>query len=468
MLFNSTSFAVFLPIVLLIVGMAPRRLRNGLILIASYIFYGAWDWRFLGLILTSTLIDYCAGLVISGSTDRQRRRFALAVSLVGNLGILGTFKYFNFFVDSAVELIEWFGWHASRPALNLVLPVGISFYTLQTMSYTIDVYYERIAATRRFLDFAVFVAYFPQLVAGPIERAQDLLPQISSPGRVTGERINIGLMLMLIGYTKKALIADAIAPITAEIYQDPSAQTAGVLIKGAYLFTLQIFCDFSGYSDIARGVSELLGIRLGENFRQPYVSQSITEFWRRWHMSLGSWLRDYVYIPLGGNRGSAARTYGNLMTTFLLSGLWHGANWTFVAWGGLNGFYLCVERALGIGRTEPEPEPDARAWTVRGVRVFLTFHLVVITFVVFACPSIGHVFDYARGLMEFDRLADVGWLPLLGVLAVYAIDIPQNASGDHTVFLRLPWWVQSPLYTVLCFAIILFGDSDIPFIYFQF
>ena len=468
MLFNSTSFAVFLPIVLILVGAAPRRLRNGLILIASYVFYGAWDWRFLGLILTSTLIDYCAGLVISTSEDRQRRRMALAVSLVGNLGILGTFKYFNFFVDSAVELIEWFGWHASRPALNLVLPVGISFYTLQTMSYTIDVYYERIAATRRFLDFAVFVAYFPQLVAGPIERAQDLLPQIRSPGKVTAERINIGLMLMLIGYTKKALIADSIAPITAQIYQDPGAHTAGVLVQGAYLFTLQIFCDFSGYSDIARGVSELLGIRLGENFRQPYVSQSITEFWRRWHMSLGSWLRDYVYIPLGGNRSGSLRTYGNIMTTFLLSGLWHGAAWTYVAWGGLNGFYLCVERALGIGRAEPGTPDGAGEWARRAVRTFLTFHLVVITFVVFACPSIAHVVEYARGLLVLDQLSDAGWIPLLAALAVFSIDIPQNATGDHTVFLRLPWWLQSPIYAVLCFAIILYGDSDIPFIYFQF
>ncbi len=468
MLFNSVTFVLFLPVVLLLVGAAPQRLRNWVILAASYLFYGAWDWRFLGLILTSTLIDYVAALVIASSGDRQRRRMALATSLIGNLGILGTFKYFNFFVDSAVELIEWFGWHASRPALSLILPVGISFYTLQTMSYTIDVYYERIRATRSLLDFAVYVAYFPQLVAGPIERAQDLLPQIISPGKVSGERINIGLMLMLIGYTKKVLIADSIAPITADIYDDPSAHTAGVLLQGAYLYTFQIFCDFSGYSDIARGVSELLGIRLGENFRQPYLSQSVTEFWRRWHMSLGSWLRDYVYVPLGGNRGSSMRTYVNLMITWLLCGLWHGAAWTFVVWGGLNGIYICIERWLGIGRGNPPLPQDRREWGMRVVRTVLTFHLITFTWVVFTSPSFSHMVDFVRGVLVFDHLGDIGPIPFLVALAVLSIDISQNAAGDHTVFLRLPWWLQSPLYAALCFAMILYGDREIPFIYFQF
>jgi D-alanyl-lipoteichoic acid acyltransferase DltB (MBOAT superfamily) len=467
-LFNSVAFVFFLPAVLLLVGAAPSRLRNWIILLASYVFYGAWDWRFLGLIATSTLIDYVAALVIAGSDDRQRRRVALAASLIGNLGILGTFKYFNFFVDSAIGLIEWFGWEASRPALTLILPVGISFYTLQTMSYTIDVYYERMRATRNFLQFAVYVAYFPQLVAGPIERAQDLLPQIVSPGKVNGERVNIGLMLMMIGYTKKVLIADSIAPITAQIYDDPGAYTAGVLLQGAYLYTLQIFCDFSGYSDIARGVSELLGIRLGQNFRQPYLSQSVTEFWRRWHMSLGSWLRDYVYVPLGGNRGGSMRTYANIMATWLLCGLWHGAGWTYVAWGGLNGIYICAERALGIGRGDPPPAHGAVQWATRGVRHVVAFHLIVTTFIIFPSPSFGHIVEFVQGLLVFDRLGDIGILPFVAALAIFAIDIPQNASGDDAVFLRLPWWAQSPLYAALCFAMMLYGDREIPFIYFQF
>ncbi len=468
MLFNSITFVVFLPLVLLVVSAAPRRLRNLLILGASYIFYGAWDWRFLGLILTSTVIDYVAAVVIDDSDDKRRRRLAMAASLVGNLGILGTFKYFNFFVDSGVDLIEWFGWHASRPALNLILPVGISFYTLQTLSYTIDVYYGQMRATRRFVEFAVYVAYFPQLVAGPIERARDLLPQIMSPGKVTGERINMGLMLMIIGYTKKVLIADSIAPITARIYDDPNAYTAGVLIQGCYLYTLQIFCDFSGYSDIARGVSELLGVRLGENFRQPYLSQSVTEFWRRWHMSLGTWLRDYVYVPLGGNRGGGLHTYGNVMATWLICGLWHGAAWTYVAWGGLNGLYICIERVFGIGRGDPPEPKTATQWLVRVGRTVVTFHLIVTTFIVFPSPSFGHIVEYVQGLFAFDHLLDVGVVPFIAGLAVLAIDIPQNVSGDHTVFLRLPWWLQSPIYVVLCLAMMLFGDRDIPFIYFQF
>jgi len=468
MLFNSVTFVLFLPIVLLVISASPRRFRNGIILAASYVFYGAWDWRFLGLILTSTLLDYFSALVIDGSDDPRRSRFALRVSLIGNLGILGTFKYFNFFVDSAVTLIESFGWHASRPALSLILPVGISFYTLQTMSYTIDVYLGHMRATRRFLEFAVYVAYFPQLVAGPIERARDLLPQIVSPGKVTGERINIGLMLMMVGFTKKVLIADSIAPITAAIYDHPEAYTAGVLLKGCYLYTLQIFCDFSGYSDIARGVSELLGVRLGENFRQPYLSQSVTEFWRRWHMSLGSWLRDYVYVPLGGNRGSTLRTYSNIMVTWLLCGLWHGAAWTYVAWGGLNGFYICAERLSGIGRSDPPEAKTASQWAIRVGRSVLTFHLIVITFIVFPAPSFGNIIEYVRGLLVFDHLLDVGVVPVLAGLAVLAIDIPQNASGDHSVFLRLPWWVQAPLYATLCLAMMLYGDRNIPFIYFQF
>ncbi len=468
MLFNSVTFVLFLPLVLLLIAAAPRRLRNVVILAASYVFYGAWDWRFLGLILTSTLIDYFTALVVEESDDPKRRKMALSVSLIGNLGILGTFKYFNFFVDSAVVLIEWAGFHASRPALNLILPVGISFYTLRTMSYTIDVYLGNMKATRRFLEFAVYVAYFPQLVAGPIERARDLLPQIVAPAKVTADRINIGLMLMMIGFTKKVLIADSIAPITAEIYDQPEAYSAGVLLQGCYLYTLQIFCDFSGYSDIARGVSELLGIRLGDNFRQPYLSQSVTEFWRRWHMSLGSWLRDYVYVPLGGNRYGSVRTYGNIMATWLLCGLWHGAAWTYVAWGGLNGFYICVERALGIGRGEPPLARSPREWAWRVTRTVITFHLVVTTFIVFPSPSFAHIVEYVRGMLVFDSLLAIGPLPFIAGLAVLAIDVPQNASDDHTIFLRLPWWLQSPVYAVLCLAMMLYGDREIPFIYFQF
>ena len=468
MLFNSVTFVVFLPVVLVLVAATPRRFRNYILLVASYVFYGAWDWRFLGLILTSTAIDFVAAHVIADSEDSRRRKLALSASLIGNLGILGTFKYFNFFVDSAVNLIEWFGLHASPPALNLILPVGISFYTLQTMSYTIDVYYGRMPATRRLLEFAVYVAYFPQLVAGPIERAQHLLPQILSPGRVDGERINIGLMLMLIGFTKKVLIADSIAPITGEIYQDPALFTAGALWKGCYLYTLQLYCDFSGYSDIARGVSELLGIRLGQNFRQPYLSQSVSEFWRRWHISLGSWLRDYVYIPLGGNRVRVGRSYVNLMTTWLLCGLWHGAAWTFVVWGGVNGAYLCVERMFGIGRGDPPVAIGRAGWGKRVLRTVVTFHLIALTWIVFASPSFGHIVQYFQGLLVLDGAGDFGLVPVAVALAVMAIDIPQDLARDHTVFLRLPWWVQSPVYTGLIFAMMLFGDREIPFIYFQF
>lgn len=467
MLFNSIIFVVFLPLVLLAVAAVPR-LRNPILLVASYIFYGWWDPRFLTLIISTTLIGYGAALAMVASADQQRRKIALTVSLVCNLGVLGTFKYFNFFVESAVQLIESIGWHASRPALDVILPVGISFYTLQVMSYVIDVYFGRMPAVRRVQDFALYVAFFPQLVAGPIERARDLLPQILSPAPVTASRFSFGLMMLMIGYTKKVLIADPIAGVTGGIFAAPEAMTAGMLLKGCYLFTLQIYCDFSGYSDIARGIGALLGIELQENFRQPYLSQSVSEFWRRWHISLGSWLRDYVYVPLGGNRGGPTRRMINVMITWLVSGLWHGANWTYVVWGGLNGIYLCIEGALGIGRSDPMRPRGVAEWTRRITRAVLTFHLVALTWIFFASPSFAHIVDYFQGLIAFDGMGDVGPLPFLAGLAVLAIDVPQNASEDHAVFLRAPWWLQSPVYAALLLGMILFGESDTPFIYFQF
>jgi len=469
MLFNSLAFLVFLPIVLIVLGVVPRRWRNPCLLAAGYFFYGCWDWRFLGLLALSTVIDFTAGQLMSRSTDPQRRKLVLVCSISANLVILGFFKYFNFFADSFVGLMHGFGLHVSAPMLSVVLPVGISFYTFQSMSYAIDVYRRVTPPAGRFLDYATYVAYFPQLVAGPIERAGHLLPQIVSPARVTPQRINIGLTLMMLGYIKKVLIADQLAPQVDHIFANAAHLSSGVLLKGAYLFTFQIYCDFSGYSDIARGVSELLGIRLRLNFNQPYLSQTITEFWRRWHMSLSAWLRDYLYIPLGGNRHGALMTYRNLMLTMLIGGLWHGANWTFVVWGGLHGSYLVIERLLGIGRGQPQPSPHhVSAWAWRMVRTVFTFHLAVFAWIFFRAPDFATAFAFISGLFHLTHLSAVGVVPFLVAAAVLAIDIPQNASGDHAVFLRLPWWVQSPAYATACFAILLWGGGEVPFIYFQF
>jgi alginate O-acetyltransferase complex protein AlgI len=349
-LFNSIAFLCFLPLVLLGVSALPQRWRNPFLLVASYVFYGAWDWRFLFLLFGTTCVDFwCAGKIFASGAPRTRRRFLL-LSLGTNLTVLGFFKYYNFFVGSAVQVLAACGIQASPWTLSVILPVGVSFYTFQSMAYVIDVYRGDMQPAARFRDYALAVAFFPQLVAGPIERISHLLPQLLARVRPAPERIQIGLTLMMLGFTKKVLIADLLAPEVDRIFSNPAQMSSGLLLKGAYCFALQIYGDFSGYSDIARGVAELLGVRLMKNFEQPYLSQSITEFWRRWHISLSSWLRDYLYISLGGNRRGARITYRNLMLTMLIGGLWHGANWTFVVWGGLHGTYLALERMVWVGR----------------------------------------------------------------------------------------------------------------------
>ena len=467
MLFNSISFLIFLPIVLLGANGLPAGWRNRFLLAASYVFYGAWDWRFLLLLIATTGIDYLAARQIAVATTAARRRAFLLLSLGSNLVVLGFFKYYDFFVQSGAALLAALGLPASPWTLSVILPIGISFYTFQSMAYVIDVYRGRLPAVHDFRDYALAVAYFPQLVAGPISRMGQLLPQLQRRSRPTAERVQIGLGLMVLGFAKKVLIADLLAPEVDRIFTHPGAMTSGLLLKGAYCFALQIYGDFSGYSDIARGVSELLGVRLIKNFEQPYLSQSITEFWRRWHISLSSWLRDYLYIPLGGNRHGAWHTYRNLMLTMLIGGLWHGANWTFVVWGGLHGVYLAVERMLGIGR-ERRLGGGILGWAGSAARMLVTFHLATLAWIFFRAPSIGSAMTYLAGLLRFDHLADVGPVPFVAGVAMLAIDLPQYLSGRHTVFLRLPWWVQSPLYAGLCLALILYGGSEVPFIYFQF
>ncbi|MFQ5667574.1 MAG: MBOAT family O-acyltransferase [Candidatus Binatia bacterium] len=469
MLFNSIDFLFFLPAVLIGTSLVRDRWRNHFLLGVCYFFYSCWDWRFLGLLWLSTLIDFWAGHRIHEAQDTRTRKLALVVSVCANLTILGFFKYFDFFAGSAQVLLESVGIHASLPTLSIILPVGISFYTFQSMSYTIDIYRGEATPAAGFLEYAVYVAYFPQLVAGPIERVKHLLPQIRTPARVTAERVNIGLTLMMLGYVKKVLIADQLAPVVDRIFADPTHLSSGVLLKGLYFFAFQIYCDFSGYTDIARGVSELFGIRLRLNFNQPYLSQSITEFWRRWHMSLSTWLRDYLYIPLGGNRHGKWNTYRNLMLTMLLGGLWHGANWTFVVWGAVHGVWLALERLLGIGRGVASALTSAWSyWAQRGVRTLVTFHVVLLGWVLFRAPSFQVASEYLVGILRFTNLTAVGFGPLIVAAAILAIDIPQNYSGDHVVFLRIPWWFQSPVYASLCLAFILYGGANIPFIYFQF
>ncbi len=334
MLFNSFEFFLFLPCVLLLYYVLSQGYQNAFLLAASYFFYGFWDYRFLSLLVISTVVDFICGQKIHRAVQSQARRFWLTLSVCTNLGLLGFFKYFNFFCESFTVFLDRFGLSVSSPVLYVVLPVGISFYTFQTMSYTIDIYRRQAEPTRDFLSFALYVAYFPQLVAGPIERSTRLLPQILTCRRVDNEMISDGARLILTGYIQKVFIADSVAPYVDKAFQAPNGLAWSALLMSLYLFSIQIYCDFAGYSNIARGVSKLLGIDLMVNFRQPYLSTNITAFWRHWHISLSAWLKDYLYIPLGGNRHGRLNTYRNLMLTMLLGGLWHGASWTFVVWGG--------------------------------------------------------------------------------------------------------------------------------------
>jgi len=338
MLFNSFIFLIFLALIIPAYYFLSVRWRKPVILIASYFFYGYWDYRFCALLLISTVIDYFTGKYIYATENPKTRNNLLYISLFSNLGILGLFKYFNFFVSSFDAAFSIFGLQLDYLHLNIILPVGISFYTFQTLTYTIDIYRKEIKPTSSFLDFAIYVSFFPQLVAGPIERAKNLLPQIANMPTPTVNQFKQGFVLITVGMFKKVLIGDTTGRIVDQIFAQPQYYASSEMLMGLILFSIQIYADFSGYSSIARGTAKWLGIELMENFNQPYLSANITEFWRRWHISLSSWLKDYLYISLGGNRKGKGRTYINLMLTMLLGGLWHGASYTFVVWGGCMGF----------------------------------------------------------------------------------------------------------------------------------
>ena len=485
MLFNSFDFAAFLLLVLIGCSVLRNRGQNVWLLLASYTFYGLWDWRFLTLIAFSTSVDYLVarrinhldirtGEPVKSATNAQRKRW-LYLSLLCNLGLLGVFKYFNFFVDSFVALGAQIGLNLDTPALRLLPPVGISFYTFQSMAYTIDVYRRELKPERNFITFALFISYFPQLVAGPIERASRLLPQFRVQRTVTLDCVKSGLTLMLIGLFKKVVIADNAGFAVNRIFADIESQSSATLLAGGILFTLQIYCDFSGYSNMARGMSRLLGIRLVENFKTPYLSANISEFWRRWHISLSQWLRDYLYIPLGGSRGGERRTYRNLMLTMLLGGLWHGAAWTFVIWGVLNGLYLAVHR-WWQGRFRARLLADTpRPLLIRALLwVFgaaLTYFCVMLAFIVFRAELLSDAIAYLQGIVAFRGdlvLKNYMLIGLLGLLLL-PLELIQYTNNDRLLAVRslvLP--IRSSLYAMMIISLLLASSTDIPFIYFQF
>jgi D-alanyl-lipoteichoic acid acyltransferase DltB (MBOAT superfamily) len=489
MLFNSWEFFVFFVVVYGLYTAMRRRVRpqNVMLLLASYFFYGWWDWRFLGLLLLSTAVDYFVGLRVAAARESGPEGHAkrwLYLSLAVNLGILGTFKYLGFFVESAEFLLHWLGLEANLPMLQVVLPVGISFYTFQTLAYTIDVYRGKVEAERDFSVFALYVCYFPQLVAGPIERAQTLLPQLRAPRTVDADRFYQGALLIFLGLVRKVGIADCVAPVVNEIFSDPSEAGSIELIAGVLLFAIQIYGDFAGYSSIARGTSRMMGIELMENFRHPYFSTNITMFWRRWHISLSSWLRDYLYIPLGGNRGPKWMVYRNLMLTMLLGGLWHGAAWTFVVWGAIHGVALAIHKLWTKNRKiVDEGRQVERLGQLPGAIASwaLTMLVVMVAWVFFRAESFGDAYAVLRGIAAwkgaydfhlFDAVPfELGPMELVIWMTLWLlfIDLPQYVRRDQTTMLTWPFWLRGLVYTVFVLLMVTVQRGDeVPFIYFQF
>ena len=477
MLFNSFVFLIFLGVVLpVFYALKTKQARNVFLLFASYFFYGYWDWRFCFLLLISTLVDFFVGKKLFITEDPAARKRVLMISIFANLGILGFFKYFNFFVDSFSSLIYAFGGHPDFLHLNIILPVGISFYTFQTMTYSIDIYRKKLEPTRSILDFALYVSFFPQLVAGPIERAAHILPQLSKKFGASKEQFEKGAVLIVMGLFKKVMIGDTAGRIVDRIFAQPELYRSPELLMALILFAIQIYADFSGYSSIARGTAKLMGIELMKNFEQPYLSANVTEFWRRWHISLSTWLRDYLYIPLGGNRKGVSRTYINLMITMLLGGLWHGASWNFVIWGGLHGIYLAIHKWMIHGKKIKE------RFTYEGskslfrfiLNVILTNLLVLFTWLFFRAKTLGQVGYFIHKMIHWEPSefsSRIFVITLSFSLMLLFFDSMQYITGRHTFFLliknpALRWGFLGAMFITVLFY--MFQATPMPFVYFQF
>ena len=472
MLFNSLPFAVFLPIVFTVYWALHNSLRsqNIMLLTASYIFYGWWDARFLSLIVASTVVDYLLGQYLAAATNALKRKLLLTASMIFNLGLLGVFKYYNFFMENFMEIANSVGLHTNPVLLKIALPVGISFYTFQTMSYTIDIYRKQLEPTKDFIAFAAFVGYFPQLVAGPIERASNLLPQMSKRRYFDYQKAVDGMRQALWGFFKKVVIADAVAPLVDQAFGDPSGFSAIALITGALLFSIQIYCDFSGYSDIAIGISKIFGIDLMQNFRTPYFSRDIAEFWRRWHISLSTWFRDYLYIPLGGSRGSTALKVRNTFAIFIVSGFWHGANWTFIIWGLINAL-LFLPLLLAKRNRSNLNDPEISDLH----RILLTFSITTIAWIFFRADSLSHATDYLQNIAIWNSGKSLSIKPTLVVYITllflgdwigrkhdFSLNILTEGVLSKSPLMRLT------LYLSLAYLILLYIGGQQNFIYFQF
>ena len=489
MVFNSLVFLAFFCIVFALYwGLLSRFiwLRNLFLLVASYVFYGYWDWRFLFLIAFSSFVDYQVGRLLGCVEAIKWRKALLATSIVTNIGLLGFFKYYNFFIESAQDVLSQLGFAENAGSLNIILPVGISFYTFQALSYTIDVYRKKIPSCDSALDFFAYVSFFPQLVAGPIERASHLLPQFKKRVEFNGTVGVDALLQILWGFFKKVVVADNAAIFVDAIFMDSANQSGGVLALGAVLFAIQIYGDFSGYSDIAIGVARLLGFDLMKNFACPYFSRDIAEFWRRWHISLSTWFRDYVYIPIGGSHGGVIARVRNVMVVFVLSGLWHGANWTFVFWGGLNAILFLPLIVGRVHRSHLDTVAHGRWFpSFREVyMMFTTFSITCVCWVFFRAETVSGAFSYLGNgitrvfenpLVSFQQLPlspserTYDFITLMGAIFVLiAIDWAQRDKAHGLSQLPFPLSVRLSTYCILCLAVIEFFFGRGEFIYFQF
>ncbi len=487
MLFNSFDFAIFFPVFFTVYWLVYKHLtiRNLFLLISSYVFYAWWDWRFLFLIIFSSCVDFFVGKWIFQSTSKGRKRNLLILSLTTNLGLLAYFKYTNFFIDSFVNTFNFLGGSLDSFALHIILPVGISFYTFQTLSYTIDIYRGRIQPVKQWLPFFTFVAFFPQLVAGPIERASHLLPQFYKKYDFDYNRVKSGLLLALFGLFKKMVIADRLAILVNQVYNNPTEFTGMDMIVATIFFAFQIYCDFSGYSDIAIGISRALGFDLMKNFNSPYFSRSITEFWRRWHISLSTWFRDYVYIPLGGSRKGNYRTYANLFIVFLVSGLWHGAAITFVIWGAVHGTFIVIEKYVKrlSWSTHKRLVGFNSSFLGSGLWMLFTFTIVCFAWIFFRANSFQDAMLiiensmiikdwninglYGRGLEKAEFMVAV-----IGILLLLIFEAIHNRFGALKLFNRQFLVFRWGFYLIAIMTLFIFGiyggDAPKEFIYFQF
>lgn len=476
MLFNSFQFLIFLPTVFILYWFVFKnklKLQNLLLLLSSYVFYGWWDWRFLLLIVFSSFVDYFCGIQIDKEKKQRTRKLWLTVSMVVNLGFLGVFKYFNFFSNSLSEAFNNMGYQIDALTLDVILPVGISFYTFQTMSYTIDIYREKLKPTKDLICFFAYVSFFPQLVAGPIERATNLLPQFYQKRVFSYNNASDGLRQILFGLFKKIVIADNCAIIVNQVFNDYTNVNSSTLLVGAIFFAFQIYGDFSGYSDIAIGTARILGFNLMQNFAFPYFSRDIAEFWRRWHISLSTWFRDYVYIPLGGSRGNVWKKVRNTFIIFLISGFWHGANWTFIIWGGINAIYFIPLLLLNKNRTNTNLVAEGRTFiNLREFfQVMTTFSLTVLGWIFFRAETLSQAINYinllfTKTLFVIPRI-DLKPFIFIIIMIIFEWFHRNKQHGlaiDYIKMTALRW----SLYIFLFLMILLFGAQSQSFIYFQF